>query len=721
MFGRLQCFTLAPVVWLGIACSPVFAQSTTDDVETLQEKAIKAAVARVAPSIVQIETSGGADIIGTGPGQVRKGTGPTTGLVVAADGYIISSAFNFANKPSAIFVAVPGQKERLVAKVIATDQTRMLTLLKVEASGFKVPTATPKKEIRVGQWSIALGRTWASLDSSPSISIGIVSALGRIWGKAIQTDAKVSPVNYGGPLIDLQGRVMGVLVPAAPRGQDETAGVEWYDSGIGFAIPLEDVNQVLPKLKDGKDLKKGLLGITLKSGDIYGATPVIGSVAPDSAASRAGIKPGDIVLEVNGVPIVRQAQILHALGEKYEGDLVSVKIRRGKQDINFPNLKLSGTLSAYIHPFLGILPMRDDPEPGEEIRFVFPQSPADTAGLKAGDRILKLGVGDGPVQPFSGRDELTAFLNVVPSGTEIKLEVKRKDGKKTETVKLTLGVLGDAVPEKLPEIATLKKALEPRKHETPAVKPGAPAVAKPGAPSPKRPAPKPPKPPEKEEPKKEASKEEKKKPETGLLKRTNAARDHEYWLLVPDDYDPNIAHALVVWLHPAGKTKDKETETVIAAWEGFCSEQHMILLCPKAESEAGWLGSEIDFVQEAIGNVTNAYTIDRQRIVIHGMGNGGQMGYYLGFNARDLVRGVATVGAALATQPQDNVANQRLSFYIAAGDKDPLLENIRETKDKLTEHKFPVVYRETAGRAQQYLDAETLQELVRWVDSLDRQ
>src|SRR6516164_8540074 len=135
MFGRLQCFTLAPVVWLGIACSPVFAQSTTDDVETLQEKAIKAAVARVAPSIVQIETSGGADIIGTGPGQVRKGTGPTTGLVVAADGYIISSAFNFANKPSAIFVAVPGQANRFPAKEVATDRTRMLTLLKIEAAG----------------------------------------------------------------------------------------------------------------------------------------------------------------------------------------------------------------------------------------------------------------------------------------------------------------------------------------------------------------------------------------------------------------------------------------------------------------------------------------------------------------------------------------------------------------------------------------------------------
>src|SRR5712692_3594280 len=296
------------------------ARLASQDLDDVQQATMKAAVAKVAPAVVQIETSGGSDIVGSGSvgQQIRKGTGPTTGLVVSPDGYIISSAFNFANKPSAIFVALPGRKERLVAKVVATDQSRMVTLLKVEATGLPVPAATPKKEIRIGQWAMALGRTWASLDSLPSVSVGIVSALGRIWGKAIQTDAKVSPVNYGGPLIDLQGRVMGVLVPAAPRGQDETAGVEWYDSGIGFAIPLEDVNRVLPKLKEGKDLKKGLLGITLKSADIYGATPVIGMIAPDSAAARAGFKVGDIVTEIEGVGIVRQAQILHILGEKYE-------------------------------------------------------------------------------------------------------------------------------------------------------------------------------------------------------------------------------------------------------------------------------------------------------------------------------------------------------------------------------------------------------------------
>jgi S1-C subfamily serine protease/predicted esterase len=699
----LSCFSLAG---LQLAAQPPAA----DDLESLQEKAMKAAVARVAPSVVQIETSGGADLIGGGgPGgpQIRKGTGPTTGLIVAPDGYIISSAFNFANKPSAIFIAIPGQQERLVAKVIATDQTRMLTLLKVEASKLPVPVPTPKKEIKVGQWGLALGRTWSAQDATPSLSIGIISAVDRIWGKAIQTDAKVSPVNYGGPLVDLEGRVMGVLVPASPRGQDETAGVEWYDSGIGFAIPLEDINAALPKLRQGKDLKRGMLGITLKSTDIYGAVPEIASVAPDSAALRAGIKPNDVVTEINGIPVVRQAQILHLLGDKYDGDTVSVKVRRGKEVVFFPNLKLSATNTSFSNPFLGVLPLRDDPEPGEEVRFVFPQSPAETAGIKAGDRIMKIGLSEGPMQPFSGRDELQTILERMPAGTPIRVEVKRKASKKTETLKLTLASFSEQVPEQLPEPASLKKALAPRK----------PAIPVPPMP-PTQPMPPMPPMPKKED---EEKKEPKKPPEKGLLKRTTPTRDHEFWVYVPENYDPNISHGLVVWLHPAGKAKDRETEHVVAVWEDFCSENHLILLCPKAESENGWVGSELDFVRQTIRDLVAEYTIDSQRVVAHGMGVGGQMAFYLGFHARELIRGVATTGAVLNNPVKDNLANQRLSFFIVAGGKDPLAESISATKNKLIEGKFPVVYHEVPEQGHEYLDAVTLRELVRWVDSLDRQ
>jgi S1-C subfamily serine protease/predicted esterase len=720
MVWRSSHLRMTLLAWLGIALLPAAAQTpAAEDLDALHEQAIKAAVLKVAPSIVQIETSGGTDILSAGPRApvIRKGTGPTTGLIVAPDGYVITSAFNFANKPSAIFVAVPGQKERFVAKVVATDQTRMLTLLKIDAGNLPVPAAVPKREIKVGQTALALGRTWSTPDAFPSVSVGIISALGRIWGKAIQTDAKVSPVNYGGPLVDLRGRVQGVLVPASPRAEGETAGVEWYDSGIGFAIPLEDVGAVLPRLKAGKDLKKGLLGIELKDSDLYGARPEVANVVFDSVAAQAGVKAGDLVLQIDGRPVVSESQIRHLLGPKYEGDIVSLKLKRGEEEIDLPNLKLAGTLTAFVHPFLGVLPMRDDPELGQEVRYVFPKSPADVAGLKAGDRILKLTRGEGPARPFSGRDQLTELLNPLRPGTELNLEVARKEGGKTETLKVTLGLLPETVPADLPQPATHKKALEPRKSAGPVMPP---APRQKGERKPEGTKQEDKKPEAEMEQGKKEDKEEK-KPETGLLQRANATKDQEYWLYVPEDYDPNIAHALVIWLHPAGRGKDRDAEALAEAWQELCSEYHLILMGPKAENETGWLASEADIVAQLARDVMNEYTIDRQRVVAHGMGVGGQLAFYLGLNSRDLIRGVATVGAVLANQPKDNVASQRLAFFLVAGGKDPLLPAITESSTKLAGHKFPVVYREVADRGHQYLDPDTLLELARWIDSLDRQ
>ena len=295
-------------------------------------------MAKVAPCVVQIETQGGVDMVrAAGPrgGMIRRGLGPTSGLIVGADGYIISSAFNFANKPTTIDVSIPGRKQRYPAKVIATDQTRMLTLLKIEVAGLPVPTPAPKAELKIGQTALAVGRTLPdTVDESPSVSVGIISALGRIWGKAVQTDAKVSPANYGGPLIDLLGRVQGVIVPASPYAEGQTAGFEMYDSGLGFAIPLEDINAILPRLKSGTDLKRGILGVTIQGQDPYTTKPVVTTVEPGSAADKAGVHPGDRITEIDGQPIETQVQLQTRLGTKYEGDVISCQNRarrRGDQ------------------------------------------------------------------------------------------------------------------------------------------------------------------------------------------------------------------------------------------------------------------------------------------------------------------------------------------------------------------------------------------------------
>jgi serine protease Do len=773
------------VVCIAMAAAQAWAQVDAND---QTEKAMKDAAAKVAPSVVRIETSGGQDMIvwtdrATGA-PIRKVVGPTTGLVVDADGYIITSSFNFINKPTAIFVTVHG-KGRSVAKVVATDASRMLTLLKVDLNGLQAPEAYPKKEIEVGLWSLAFGRTLnPNVDQAPSISAGIISAVGRIWGKAVQTDAKVSPNNYGGPLVGIDGRVMGVLVPASPQSEGEQAGIEWYDSGIGFAIPLEDINRVLPKLKAGTadkpvNLRGGVFGIQVQPNQ-YLAPPVISQVGPESAAEKAGIKDGDLVVSVNGKPLFTMAQFLHVIKPLYEGDAISMKVKRGDKEIDIPKVVLQGIQTAIEPGFLGILPMRDDPAEGLEIRYVYPDSPAAKAGLKFGDRIMKVGPASGKeLIAFAGRDRFLAIMSQYSVNTDMKLEVKRKDGGKTDTITARLVAFTEDVPEELPKESTKKKALE--KPKNPELKKGPIKVdPKKGPPMKDEPSPDKTKKVEgkkeeekNEEEKKEAKKDEikkieikkieikkdddkkdiikkveikkdeakkddekkdeakndeakkeeakKEKVETGLLKRSNPALGHKYWVYVPSTYDPNVAHALVVWLHPAGR-EGRDADDMVNIWEDFCEYYNLIMLGPISENKNGWVPTESEGVISDINAVLGEYTIDKQRVIVHGSGIGGQMAYYLGFNARDQVRGVATVGAVLASQPKDLTPNQRLQFYIAAGQKDPILKDIMESKPKLTERKYSVVLRVINEKGKEYLNEspDAFREMLRWLDSLDR-
>ena len=96
------------------------------------------------------------------------------------------------------------------------------------------------------------------------------------------------------------------------------------------------------------------------------------------------------------------------------------------------------------------------------------------------------------------------------------------------------------------------------------------------------------------------------------------------------------------------------------------------------------------------------------------------MAFYVGFNARDVFRGVGTLGAALGNPPKENVANQPLSFFISAGDKDPLLKEIVGSKNLLLEKRFPVIYREMKESGKEYFDQKTFADFLNWLDSLDR-
>jgi serine protease Do len=143
-------------------------------------------------------------------------------------------------------------------------------------------------------------------------------------------------------------------------------------------------------------------------------------------------------------------------------------------------------------------------------------------------------------------------------------------------------------------------------------------------------------------------------------------------------------------------------------------------VAPKAEHEEGWMASEADAVRGILKELLDEFTIDRQRIVAHGMGVGGQVAMYLGFNNRDLVHGVCAVGAVV-TNMKDNTASQRLSFFLAGGELDPLIKSIAESRTKLVDRRYPVLYRELAKQGREYLPEAAIREVAQWIDTLDRQ
>ena len=310
-----------------------------------QSAAFRAALQNVAPALVRIETIGGAmpvEQTTTPDGETiaasgfRQADGPTTGLICSPDGYILTSSFNFVRDPPVI-TATLADGRRFVARLVARDRAARLALLKIETAGLPVCHWCSPDQMRVGQWTLLAG--YGHGGDAPALSVGVLSALSRLNGRALQTDARASPANYGGPLFDLEGRVLGICVPRAGRGEDEVAGVEWYDSGVGFAIRNDYIQQVLPLLRAGRDFEQGSFGLRVQAAD-----PVIGG-HPDEAplggvrlvevlaggpAAEAGLLAGDLITAIGRQPTVRPIDVLRAVARIPAGERVTITyIREG--------------------------------------------------------------------------------------------------------------------------------------------------------------------------------------------------------------------------------------------------------------------------------------------------------------------------------------------------------------------------------------------------------
>ena len=657
----LRSFT---ILCLGVVISATVGTrlSGQEDLVTLEERAMRSAVQQVAPCVVRIEPVGGVEQY---QGKLL-GLGPTTGVIVSEDGYILSSSFRFVGKPTSILVTLPSGR-RTSASIVARDDSRMLVLLKAATDEIlPVPKILARSQFQVGQWTLAVGRTFAG--PLPNYSVGILSAKNRIWGKAVQTDAKISPSNYGGPLIDIRGNVIGILVPLSPQQQGEMAGAEWYDSGIGFAVPLADVLPRLEMLKRGIDLKPGILGVSLKTTDLYGLPATIAACPAKSPARAAGLKVGDTIVEVNEAPIGNLAQLRHALGPLVAGDSVRVVVERGDKKQRFEaTIELVGELEPYVRPELGILPMREPnlggDRAGVEIRFVIPDGPAATAGLRPGDRITGL-------NDLETADSEALRAAVIGFDPESEVTVTYLRDGQPGTVALRLARQAAFVPDELP-----------------------PSYAEPEAAAGDR-------------------------PPVGVVDIQIPEVANKCVAYVPQAYNPAIAYGLVVWLHAPG---DFDKDALVKLWRPLCDQHDLILLAPQPADQRRWTPLEIEFIRKSMDNVVNQYVVDPSRVVVHGYLAGGAMAYYVAFGNREICRAVAPVAASLPERmsvPETDPV-QPMAIFSCWSTESEAAERIQAGEQKLQQKAFPVVVTKISG-PERYLDLEELTRLVRWIDALDR-
>jgi S1-C subfamily serine protease len=263
--------------------------------------------------------------------QVRTGSGggSGSGFVVDGNGTIVTNdhVVEDANRFTVRF----GEKGNpITAKLVGKDPSSDLAVLSINPKD--IPDVKPlalasSSNLRPGQATIAIGSPFGL---SGTVTTGIISALGReiqapngfsIPG-AVQTDAAINPGNSGGPLLDAEGRVIGV------NSQIASSSSGGGNTGVGFAVPVDSIRDVVPKLIKAGHIDRAYLG--LASGE-RPATPgaLVGTVNPGTPAADAGIRTGDLIVGFDGKTIRTPSELSLSVLKKQPGDSVKVELKRG--------------------------------------------------------------------------------------------------------------------------------------------------------------------------------------------------------------------------------------------------------------------------------------------------------------------------------------------------------------------------------------------------------
>ena len=381
----------------------------------------------------------------------RGGTSLGSGFIISADGYVLTN-HHVIDGADTVTVKLSDSRE-FEAEVVGSDEKSDIALLKIDANGLPVLRLGDSKQLRPGQWVVAIGSPFG-LDHS--VTAGIVSAVGRSAGASqqyvpfIQTDVAINRGNSGGPLLNTRGEVVGI--------NSQIFSNSGGYMGVSFAIPIDLAMNAVQQLKAGGKVQYGMIGVGLQAIDSTMADALglpdtrgalIRSVSPGQPGEKAGLRVGDVVRSVDGRAINRSSELPPIIGAMAPGTRVELGILRdGKQrtvDVVLAPLDedlLAGTGPAgrpdagpaapahQSHNPLGLVAepldartrQAYDLAPGEGVAIARVEgADARRAGLRPGDVVLQVGRAQ-----VGSPAELDKALAGVKKGDTVMLLVNRR-------------------------------------------------------------------------------------------------------------------------------------------------------------------------------------------------------------------------------------------------------------------------------------------------------
>lgn len=371
----------------------------------------------------------------------QKSKGLGSGFVIDADGYILTNA-HVVDKADDITVKFPNKRE-LKAEVVGMDKRSDVALLKVKADHLQTVTIGSPDKLKVGAWVVAIG---ASLGWENTVTAGIVSAKERLFDDDnvvpfIQHTAPINQGNSGGPLFNSQGEVIGINSRIYTPNQGFV--------GLSFSIPIDLAMNVVKQIKDNGKVSRGRLGVALQPmsealASSFGLDKtqgtIVAQVTPDSAADKAGIKVGDVIVALNGTTIDKPADLSRLIASSRGGQQVKLEIIRDKKSRTIAVILDEGNddnASASLKPSkknpkgegsiasvgLVLAPLSDVQLKKLKLDFGLyvqeARGPAQEAGLQAGD--VFVGVIGQTVQ------SLADFEKALKANTRVAVQVRRGD------------------------------------------------------------------------------------------------------------------------------------------------------------------------------------------------------------------------------------------------------------------------------------------------------